>query len=596
MPKKTVYTTPTRFRSFGHFRNSLSSANALPQLALLAIPVGVITAFVMILFRLFIEVGSDLLLGISSENFETLGIVSRFISPIAGALLIGLLLFRLPSDKREAGVAHVMSKLGGYRIRLPLINALIQFFAGGIALMAGLSGGREGPAIHLGATGASILGSTLELPYNSIRVLVACGAAAAIASSFNTPIAGVIFAMEVVMMEYSIATFIPVIISAVTGTVVIRAFFGSVAGFAVPSVDLTTLTELPYIVATGFAIGAVAAIFVQLVDFFRRVEIPAFWVRTSIAGILTACAGLAFPKVLGIGYDTVDSILAGQYTFSILITFLIAKLVVTAASVGLGIPLGVIGPSLVIGAALGALAGMLGGELMPMSVSSIALYVLLGMTAMMAAILQAPLFALMAVLELTANPNIILPAMLIIVVATMTMSQVFRKKSVFMSQLEALGLEYPPSPLAQHLLRTGVENVMSRNYLVLDPGTNTGEVCQLMKTDTVTGKPIPEWIIVASEPTGDTSILITEDLLHASNGNVPTSLTLNEMPQLTKELPHVDTRSTLAEALSKLDHVGTEILCVRRATNKTVGPIVGVLNRHHISKHTALTQQSAIGQ
>ena len=99
------------------------------------------------------------------------------------------------------------------------------------------------------------------------------------------------------------------------------------------------------------------------------------------------------------------------------------------------------------------------------------------MTAMMAAILQAPLFALMAVLELTANPNIILPAMLIIVVATMTMSQVFRKKSVFMSQLEALGLEYPPSPLAQHLLRTGVENVMSRNYLVLDPGTNTGGVC-----------------------------------------------------------------------------------------------------------------------
>ena len=217
--------------------------------------------------------------------------------------------------------------------------------------------------------------------------------------------------------------------------------------------------------------------------------------------------------------------------------------------------------------------------------SANALYVLLGMTAMMAAILQAPLFALMAVLELTANPNIILPAMLIIVVATMTMSQ-----------LEALGLEYPPSPLAQHLLRTSVENVMSRNHLVLDPGTNTGEVCQLMKTDTVTGKPIPEWISVASEPTGDTSILITEDLLRASNGNVPTSLTLNEMPQLTKELPHVDTRSTLAEALSKLDHVGTEILCVRRATNKTVGPIVGVLNRHHISKHTALTQQSVIGQ
>ncbi len=178
----------------------------------------------------------------------------------------------------------------------------------------------------------------------------------------------------------------------------------------------------------------------------------------------------------------------------------------------------------------------------------------------------------------------------------MTVSQVFRKKSVFMSQLEALGLEYPPPPLGQHLLRTSVENVISRNYLVLDPETNTGEVCQLMKTDTVTGKPIPEWIIVASEPTGDTSILISKDLLHALNSNVATSLTLNKMPQLTKELPHIDARSTLAKELSKLDHAGTEILCVRRSTSKTIGPIVGVLNRHHISKHTALTQQSVIGQ
>ena len=187
MPKTTARTQPSRLLSLGNFRGKLSSESVLPQLALLAILVGVKTALVMILFRLFIEVGSDSLLGINRENFETLDIVIRFISPIAGPLLIGLLLFRLRADKREAGVAQVMGKLSDHRPRLSAINALVPFIAGGVTLL----GGREGPAIHVGAAGASVLEAALELPYNSIRILVACGAAAANASSFNTPIARV---------------------------------------------------------------------------------------------------------------------------------------------------------------------------------------------------------------------------------------------------------------------------------------------------------------------------------------------------------------------------------------------------------------------
>ena len=187
MPKTTARTQPSRLLSLGNFRGKLSSESVLPQLALLAILVGVITAPVMILFRLFIEVGSDSLLGINRENFETLDIVIRFISPIAGPLLIGLLLFRLRADKREAGVAQVMGKLSDHRPRPSAVNALVPFIAGGVTLL----GGREGPAIHVGAAGASVLEAALELPYNSIRILVACGAAAANASSFNTPIARV---------------------------------------------------------------------------------------------------------------------------------------------------------------------------------------------------------------------------------------------------------------------------------------------------------------------------------------------------------------------------------------------------------------------
>ncbi len=172
MSKKTVRTKPSRLLSLGNFRSKLSGENAPPQLALPAILVGVKTALVMILFRLFIEVGSDSLLGINRENFETLEIVIPFISPIAGPLLIGLLLFRLRADKREAGVAHVMDKLSDHRPRLSAINALVQFIAGGVALMAGLSGGREGPAIHVGAAGASVgrLGTPLQQHSHPCRV------------------------------------------------------------------------------------------------------------------------------------------------------------------------------------------------------------------------------------------------------------------------------------------------------------------------------------------------------------------------------------------------------------------------------------------
>jgi CIC family chloride channel protein len=214
------------------------------------------------------------------------------------------------------------------------------------------------------------------------------------------------------------------------------------------------------------------------------------------------------------------------------------------------------------------------------------------MTAMMAATLQAPLSALMAVMELTANPNIILPAMLIIVVATMTMSQVFRKKSVFTSRLNALGLDYPPTPMTQHLLRTGVESVMSRNYLILDPQMDAIEVRQAIQTNTVTGNPIPEWIVVESEPSGDTSILSSENVLSVSYSNVLSSLKLVEIRQLQKNIPHINVRSTLAEALSTLDQSGTATLCVRGLTNAVAGPIVGVLSRRHIAKHAGLSQGS----
>ena len=160
-----------------------------------------------------------------------------------------------------------MERLTRHQGYLPLRNAVIQFFGGAIALISGQSGGREGPAIHLGATAASLLGQKFQLPNNSIRTMIACGTAAAIASSFNTPIAGVIFAMEVVMMEYTVASFLPIIVAAVTSTLVSQAFFGAAPAFAT--------TGVLALASVGFG-NATATLAATLVEAHAAVVIRVF--------------------------------------------------------------------------------------------------------------------------------------------------------------------------------------------------------------------------------------------------------------------------------------------------------------------------------
>ncbi len=149
---------------------------------------------------------------------------------------------------------RMFKRLHNHQGRLPLFNLGLQFFAGAIALLSGQSVGREGPAVHLGAGTASQLGQWLKLPNNSLRTLVGCGVAAAISASFNTPMAGVVFAMEVILMEYSIAGFVPVILASVTGAAVAQATFGNAPAFSVAPLQMSSLSELPLIIFCGLII------------------------------------------------------------------------------------------------------------------------------------------------------------------------------------------------------------------------------------------------------------------------------------------------------------------------------------------------------
>lgn len=348
---------------------------------------------------------------------------------------------------------------------MPLSNALVQFITGVIALASGQSGGREGPAIHLGAAGSSLIGHYMKLPNNSIRVIVGCGAAAAISASFNTPIAGVIFSMEVIIMEYTIAGFIPVILASVVAAVMNQLVFGSATAFDVPSVSMASLLDLPILVVEGAFIGVIAAVFVKMLLTTTRYAPEKIWMRLLIAGALTGSTALVAPQILGIGYDTVNMAMVGDLGLTLLLLVFVLKIIVSSTILALGMPVGIIGPTLFIGAMAGGIFAVAAGNL-GTNLSDDALYVTLGMGAMMGAVLQAPLAALMAVLELTNNPNIILPAMLVIIIANITASQLYSVRSVFMMQMEAMGLEFRQNPLSMALNRASVASIMIRIFYV----------------------------------------------------------------------------------------------------------------------------------
>ena len=453
-----------RMISLEALRQSLARSDALLPLALVGILSGVFSGLVIIAIRLLAE-SSLLTFGLreSAEDFETLTWLWRIALPVIGGLAIGLLMTKVASATRQVGVAHVMECLAFHAGRLPWRNAVLQFVTATTAIVTGHSVGREGPSIHVGAASASLLGQWLHLPNNSIRILVACGTAAAIAASFNTPIAGVIFAMEVVMMEYTLVGFTPVILAAVCATYMTRLVFGELAHVEAPGLHMSTILELPYMVLVGFLLGAVASLFIvslRRLDASTR-SIP-LWVRTTLAGLVTGLAALVAPQIMGVGYDTVALTLVGEIGLTALVTIFVLKLLATTACIGLGVPGGLIGPTVVMGALGGAALGVILQMLAPALGSSSGYYALLGMGAMMGATLQAPLAALMAVLELTANPSSILPGMVVIVTATLTSRVAFGQESVYIELLRSRGLEYHHDPVAVALSRTGVGAVMNR--------------------------------------------------------------------------------------------------------------------------------------
>ena len=557
----------------------VSSLDALPQLAMLAIPVGLLSGGVIILFRMLVESTQGLLLnGSDIENYEALAPVLRLLLPVSGGLLIGLIWQYLEKSTREVGIIHVMERLDYHQAQLPLRNALAQFVGAGLSIISGHSVGREGPSVHLGAASGSQLGRWLHLPNNSKRTLVACGIAAAIAASFNTPLAGVIFAMEVVMMEYSLVSFAPVIMAAVTATTLTRAVYGSMPAFIIPNMQLGSLLELPYVLLMGLVLGTLAALFIFLLQRFTGlVSSWPVWSRCTLAGLAVGLIAMVVPEVMGIGYDTVNEALLGNLGLFLLASIAATKLIATAAGLGLGLPGGLIGPTFVIGAAAGGAMGIIADNWLPGDIASPAFYAMIGMGTMMGATLQAPLAALTAMLELTANPNIILPGMLALITGGLVSRELFGKKSVYIEMMRARGLDYRHNPLAQTLRSIGVASVMERRLETLPPEVDRETAAAALANE-------PVWILVTGN-NKPVSLMPAADLarfLQDAGSEKP--IDLFEIPAERHEIQSVDFQATLQEALSLLKNSDAEALYVIRRTIPGIDRVYGILTRKEIER------------
>jgi len=446
---------------FHRYRKYLTNYESILAYSLLGIVGGIASGLAVLGFELAIHQLAALG-GVSGsgERFEALPQWQIFALPTAGALVLGLLYTLLRPEDRETGIIHVIDRMHSHYGVLPLRNALLQFAAGAFSLATGQSGGREGPGVHLGGAVNSLMGQRLGLPHNSLRVLIACGTAGGISAAFNTPLAGVIFAMEVIVAEYTVVGFVPVILAAVSASAISLTYSPDIDLLHVPAVHLGTLWEIPYVLLLGLASGLAAALFVWLL---KRAADLTHWpvaIRFSLAGALTGGLALLAPQILGMGSDTLAQLVRGEMAVTAVAIFILCKLPATAIGCGAGMPIGVIGPSLLIGAGIGSMVGALGHLLQPGQVVDPALYVVLGMAATMAATLNAPLAAILAVIEMTNTVSIGMPALLAVVAADLTNVSFFGQRSAHQTLLRRMQKTVPDDPLNQFLHRTDITTAM----------------------------------------------------------------------------------------------------------------------------------------
>ncbi len=436
----------------------------------------------------------SLQIGNAINEFTGLQFVYIFLIPIIGLMLVALITNLFAKEAKGHGVPEVMSAVArkGGIIRPRIV--IIKMFVSAICIGSGGSVGREGPIVQIGSAIGSFFGQFFKMSSSAITVLVGCGAAAGISATFNAPIAGTLFASEVILRDIRITSVSPILISSLVAASVSRAYYGNNPAFTVSHYELASYGELGLYCALGLLSGLVAVLFVKMLykteDIFDAINVH-WLLKAVMGGLLLGFVGMYYSEIHGVGYGVIEKILnnPGQYGMLVLALLCILKIVVTSVTIGSGGSGGVFAPSLFMGAALGGLFGICVQEVPYFDIASPGAYALVGMSAVVAGTTHAPIQAILILVEMTGNYEIILPIMISCVISNIV-SKKIESGSIYTMKLRRRGESMEIGKDMTILKKLRVADVIVSDCITIQMETPFHEILRLMRTTNADAFPV----------------------------------------------------------------------------------------------------------
>jgi CIC family chloride channel protein len=500
----------------------------------------------------------------SNPTVPGLGVWFVVLTPVLGGLIYGPLVSRFAPEARGHGVPEVMlavNKLGGrMRPQVPIVKSL----ASALCIGSGGSVGREGPIVQIGSALGSVLGQFVRVSEVQLRLLVACGAAAGISATFNAPIAGVFFALELILRSFDTESFGFVVLSSVTADAIGRAVFGSHPFLTLPGFSFTSPVELVLYAGLGVLAVGVGLTFVRVLyageDLADRLWRGPSWLRPGAGGILLGLLLLAVPQMYGVGYPVLQHAVGGHYVILALLGLLAAKILATSLTMWIGGSGGVFAPSLFMGAMLGSAYGAVAHQLLPGLAAAAGAYGLVGMGAVFAATARAPITGVIIIFELTGDYRIILPLMCAIVVAT-ALSNTITKDTIYTLKLRRRGIDIN-APAPSRMAQISVAEAMGQTPRALTPDEPLHEIAERFATERTDSLPV---IDAVGSLTG---IIAASDIERAISRGANTTTV---GAQLTHGVPRLGASDSLEDAVQALAATDDDGLPVIDEENQLIG-------------------------
>ena len=446
------------------------------SMSVIAVLIGILGGYGAVLFRHAITMFQILFYGGGLDFLQIADHVpvwKKLLFPAVGGAIVGPVIYFWAREAKGHGVPEVMEAMAlrGGRIR-PRVTA-VKIVASALSIGCGGSVGREGPIVQIGSALGSTVAQVLKMSRDHARTLVGCGAAAGIAATFNAPIAGVIFSLEILLGEFGVRTFSPLVLSSVTATVISRHYFGDAPAFILPTYEMVSGWEFLLYGVMGIMMGLVALTLVLTLykteDIFDAIPIPDY-IKPIFGGLIMGVIIIYLPHTFGVGYGAIDMSLTGQMTASMLLLLVFAKIFATSITIGGGMSGGIFAPSLFIGAMAGGFFGVVANSLFPGVTASSGAYALVGMGGMVAAATHAPITAILIIFELTSEYTIILPLMITCITSTL-LATYLRRGNIYTIKLMRRGI-FLRQGREQHILQNIlVESVMKPEVLLVRENT-----------------------------------------------------------------------------------------------------------------------------